>query len=228
MLNDQNIPPDITAYDPVALDETISNPMLGEVREIISRFSAGGKAKAGIFLSMERQSLIERYAFAIPTAETLCVVARYSPLVEIGAGSGYWAMCLASCGTDIIAYDRYPPGKGDLSHISELNWHFREAWHEVRKGDESSASAHGERTLFLCWPPPENPMAFRALDSYMKAGGRTVIVIGEMNPVAMGDRALYELLKSLTVIERRPFHGWPGFREEILICSCRQGPANPL
>jgi hypothetical protein len=64
-------------------------------------------------------------------------------------------------------------------------------------------------------------MAFRALDSYIKAGGHTVIVIGEMRPLSMGDAKLYELLKSLTLIERRQIHGWPGFSEDTWICSCR-------
>ena len=219
----QNIgsPIDITDYEPTAFDEALYNPMLAEVRELISRFGGTGSMKAKTFLSFERDSLTGQYAFSIPTAETLQTVARYSPIVEIGAGSGYWAMCLASCGADIIAYDRYPPGEAAPADISERNWHFRKSWYQVSKGDESIAAANSGRALFLCWPPPENPMAFRALDSYIKAGGHTVIVIGEMRPLSMGDAKLYELLKSLTLIERRQIHGWPGFSEDTWICSCR-------
>jgi hypothetical protein len=227
MAPDISSPIDITVYEPTALDESISNPMLKEVQELINRFGGAGMMKARTFLSFERDSLTGQYAFSIPTAETLQTIVKYSPLVEIGAGSGYWAMCLASCGADIIAYDRYPPGEADLSDISERNWHFRKTWYPVQKGDELSAASNSARTLFLCWPPPENPMAFRALDSYMKAGGHTVIVIGDMRPISMGDTNLYDLLKSLTLIERRRIHGWPGFSEEILICSCRQCLVSP-
>lgn len=221
MSHDTASPIDITLYEPAPLDGTMHNPMLAEVREIIRRFSGGGMMKAKTMLSFERESLAGQYAFAIPTAETLERIARHSPLMEIGAGSGYWAMCLASCGADIIAYDRYPPGEADPCNISERNWLFRKTYHKVFKGDETIAAEHGGRSLFLCWPPPENPMAFRALDSYIKAGGHTVIVIGQMKPLSMGDIAFYEVLNGLAPIERRPIHGWPGFTEELLICSCR-------
>jgi hypothetical protein len=214
-------PLDITDYQPTEADERISNPLLREVRELMDRFAAGGQAKMRTFVAMERQSLIGQYAFAIPTAETLDIVARYSPLVEIGAGSGYWAMCLSSSGADIIAYDLFPPG-GDPFNISSRNWQFRKSYFDVLKGDDKAAASHSDRTLFLCWPPPENPMASRALDTYMKAGGHTVIVIGQMNnPIVMGDARLYEMLKDLETIERRRIHGWPGFTEEIIICKCR-------
>jgi hypothetical protein len=223
-LPDQDSPIDIASYVPAPLDGTLNNPMLAEVRELLERFSAGGIDKARTFLSFERKSLLSRYAFSIPTADTLTAVARHSALVEIGAGSGYWAMCLAACGADIVAYDIFPPVEGPPTSISEMNWQFRKVWHPVRKGNESSVAAHADRTLFLCWPPPENPMASRALDLYMKAGGKTVIVIGEMKPLSMGDAALYEMMKGLKTIERRPIYGWPGMREELHVCSCGQPP----
>ena len=215
--NDCNAGPfDITIYEPAAGDMSMFNPMLAEVRDMIDRY---GAEKARSLLIMERENLTSRYAFAIPTDETLSVIARYSPLVEIGAGSGYWAMCLAEYCADVEAYDRYPPGDNEGGSIAEMNWHFKKIWHAVRLGDETSAASVSGRSLFLCWPPPENPMAFRALDSYLKAGGRTVIVVGELKPVAMGDVALYDLLGRLPVIVRRRIHGWPGHNEVLLICS---------
>ena len=222
MPQDNISPIDITQYEPAPLDATIENPLFREVREIIGRFSGGGIEKARMMLSFERDSLKSQYAFAIPTAETLERIARHSPLVEVAAGSGYWAMCLAACGADIIAYDRYPPGEADICDISERNWLFRKTFHRVLKGDETIAAEHSDRSLFLCWPPPENPVAFRALDSYLKAGGKTVAVIGHMKPLSMGDAAFYELLNGLSTIERMQIHGWPGINEELWICSGRQ------
>ncbi len=219
MPQDNVSPIDITTYEPTPLDRSIDNPMLAEVREIMDRFSGGGPEKARMMLSFERDSLKSRYAFAIPTAETLERIARHSPLIEIAAGSGYWARCLAACGADIIAYDRYPPGEADISNISERNWLFRTTYHRVLKGDETIAAEHPGRSLFICWPPPESPVAFRALEAYVKAGGKTVIVIGHMKPLSMGDAAFYELLGSLTVTERMRIHGWPGVPEELWICS---------
>jgi hypothetical protein len=220
-MSDPDPPIDIVSYIPAPLDGTLNNPMLAEVRDLLERFSGGGMEKARTFLSFERKSLVSQYAFSIPTADVLTDVVRYSPLVEIGAGSGYWAMCLTACGADIFAYELIPPVEGPPTSISGTNWQFRKSWHTLIKGDESRAAEHPDRTLFLCWPPPESHMAASALDHYMKAGGATVILLGEMKPLSMGDTALYEMMKSLKTIERRPIHGWPGMREEIHICSCR-------
>ncbi len=221
MAESGSTPIDISSYKPAPLDGTLHNPMFAEVRELLDRFSGSGMDKARTFLSFERKSFLSQYAFSIPTADTLTTVAGYSPLVEIGAGSGYWAMCLAACGAEIVAYDLIPPVEGPPVSVSRTNWQFRKIWHPVLEGDETSAAANSGRTLFLCWPPPENPMASRALDLYIKAGGRTVILIGEMKPVSMGDAALYGMMKSLSTIVRRPIHGWPGMIEEMHICSCR-------
>lgn len=221
MAQENPTPIDITDYQPTGADDGIRNPLLKEVRAVMDRFGGSGSAKARTFVAMERQSLIGQYAFAIPTADTVETVARHSPLVEIGAGSGYWAMCLAAAGADIVAYDIFPPGC-DPFDISRRNWQFRTSYFDVRKGDDNAAADHPDRALFLCWPPPENPMGSRALDAYIRAGGHTVIVIGQMNkPVVMGDARLFEMLKDLEVVERRFIHGWPGFNEEIVICKCR-------
>ena len=148
MKQDTNFVIDITIYEPIALDDGMYNPMLADVRELIGRFGGAGSEKARTFLSFERDSLTGQYAFSIPTAETLQTIARYSPIVEIGAGSGYWAMCLAACGADIIAYDRYPPGEAAPTDISERNWHFRKTWFKVNKGDELTAASHSDEEPF--------------------------------------------------------------------------------
>jgi hypothetical protein len=35
----------------------------------------------------------------------LAAIARYAPIVEMGAGTGYWARCLRERGIDAVAYD---------------------------------------------------------------------------------------------------------------------------
>lgn len=55
----------------------------------------------------QRAELVRRYAWAVPDAAAIAALAARSPLVEIGAGTGYWARLLAAAGADIIAYDDY-------------------------------------------------------------------------------------------------------------------------
>ena len=50
------------------------------------------------------------YSWGIPADEALTVIENVSPagIVEVGAGTGYWAMLLKKRGVDIVAYDRTP------------------------------------------------------------------------------------------------------------------------
>src|SRR4051794_21992422 len=67
-----------------------------------------------------RKQLIWAFAWAVPSDEAIEEIARHGPIVEIGAGTGYWAWLLAQAGADVLAYDRAP--------------HAPPHWHEVREG----------------------------------------------------------------------------------------------
>mmetsp|Transcript_7858 Transcript_7858/g.19988 ORF Transcript_7858/g.19988 Transcript_7858/m.19988 type:complete len:164 (-) Transcript_7858:188-679(-) len=72
-----------------------------------------------------------KYAWAIPDQRAIRIIANFSPLVEIGAGKGYWAMLLRQAGADVLALDitgssrkkGAAPGKKGLQG----------QWSEVRK-----------------------------------------------------------------------------------------------
>jgi hypothetical protein len=54
------------------------------------------------------------YAYAIPSPETLDWVSQFCagwPIVELGAGRGYWAAQLTLSGLTVDAYDYEPPDK---------------------------------------------------------------------------------------------------------------------
>ena len=57
-----------------------------------------------------RRELIAKYGFAVPTNEALDAVGRCSPsgVVEVGAGTGYWAHLLQQRGVDVAAFDIEP------------------------------------------------------------------------------------------------------------------------
>merc|ERR1712125_110392 len=87
------------------------------------------------------------FAFAIPNAAALQCISRYSPVVEMGAGTGYWAYYLSIEGCDILAYDVEPPIAGTLNKFS-----FREAFTDVRPGGPEVLAGHQDRTLLIVWP----------------------------------------------------------------------------
>jgi hypothetical protein len=90
-----------------------------------------------------------RYAYVLPEPHLLDVLRRHAPLVEVGAGTGWWAHRLRLAGVDIVAYDQAPPG-GER----ENRYHpGAAAWADVLPGDARAAARHPDRALFLCWPP---------------------------------------------------------------------------
>jgi hypothetical protein len=128
---------------------------------------------------MARQRMVARYAWAIPTVDAVELLLRYSPLVEMGAGTGYWAWLVRQAGGDILAFDRYPPPD------PRNRWHAGEKqWTEVLPGGPHRLTRHPGRTLFLCWPPQDEPMAEQCLQAY---GGQTLIYVGELDAELASD-----------------------------------------
>lgn len=98
-------------------------------------------------------------AHAVPSAEAVHLAGLFSPIVEIGAGSGYWARLIRDrTGARVFAYD-LTDGDG-VSATDDV---------------EAAVRAHPEAALFLCWPD-QSGMASRAIRAY---AGDTVLYIGE-------------------------------------------------
>ena len=105
-------------------------------------------------LQRARDTLAVRYAHAIPDEDALETLAELAPLVELGAGTGYWAWLLRARGVDILAFDACPPidaGHNNLYHRSADT--VGTCWTTVLPGGPELAAAFPERTLFFCWPP---------------------------------------------------------------------------
>jgi len=157
------------------VDDPLINPALAAWR----KFDAGVDPYRGEekdqdrrfqwFMLQQRARLItmKRWAHAVPDRDAVAALVALSPIVEMGAGSGYWAGILARAGADVIAYD-------DRSWARYRGRYGR--FHPVLKGGARRTARHPHRTLFLCWPPYDTPMAYRAVRSW---AGRTLAYIGE-------------------------------------------------
>ncbi len=132
-----------------------------------------------------RDKLVYKYAWAIPTWEAIDTIKRYSPngVVEIGAGGGYWATLLRKRGVHVDAYDIQD------GHY----WEKAAKWARVEKGGPENAARHSTSTLFLCWPPYSDPMAYEALMAYE---GSTLVYVGEGNGGCTGDERFFDLLEA--------------------------------
>ena len=158
------------------------NPLLDAHRLVGGRHGQEGA---------DRDTLIARYGFAIPNDEALGVVARHARngVVEIGAGTGYWARLLHEVGVDVLAYDLDPPP-------SPTNpWFAGSApWFPVGTADEAVVADHAERTLLLLWPTRKEVWAARAAELFYAAGGRHLVFVGEGPGGRTGDDSFQALL----------------------------------
>lgn len=137
--------------------------------------------------SSHRYDLVREYAWAIPNDLALAALADLAPLVEIGAGGGYWTHCLRERGVDVVAYDP------QLWHETEPGAKRKQRiWTEVLQRDHSAAADHPTRTLMLCWPSYRESWSDRALDAYT---GSTVAYIGEGAHGCTGSERFHELLE---------------------------------
>ncbi len=183
-----------------------------------------------------RHHLSHNYAFGVPGNEALDCLARYAPLVEIGAGTGYWARCLRERGVDIVAYDLmgdswrswFRPSilaeirRGGARAI-EARPHAQRAepvlWTEVLQSGPEVLGCHAERTLLVCWPDPWSGFDEASLLAY--PGGR-VAVIGEPGEAGPGSQGFQALLRrSWQRFETAPVPRWPGSEDRLVVYSRR-------
>jgi hypothetical protein len=143
--------------------------------------------------------MICKYAFAVPAEEGLACIERYAPIVEMGAGTGYWARCLRARGVDVVAYDEM----GD-------QWltYFRGSrlWTEVVRGGPERLGDHPDRALLLCWPDPWTGMDEASLRAHR---GDHVIYVGEPGNRGPGTEGFRRLLGAeWREVERVPIPQW--------------------
>jgi len=162
---------------------------------------------------MARRKFVHRYAFAVPNPEALTAIAKYSPIIELGAGRGYWALLLnRDYKTDIVAYDSDPPRFGNNVWFSTPKREF----YPILSGNVSSLLKHKDRTLFMCWPYM-NDMAFKALQLYR---GDTVIYVGESSGGCTATEEFFVTLsESWNIVEEIAIPQWHGMHDRLTIFS---------
>lgn len=145
-----------------------------------------------------RKILCHKYAFAIPNDAALTVIASHTPILEIGAGSGYWASLLSNIGADVVAYD-------------DKSWfHKFDSWYPVHRGGPEVICRYPSHTLFLCWPPYENSMAYDCLQHYT---GKTLLAITEGSGGCCGDDDFWceidqhwKMIQNITIPRYKSIH----------------------
>lgn len=152
-----------------------------------------------------RQRAVRAYSWAVPTGEVIRILAR-QPIVEIGAGTGYWAKLIAEAGGDVVAYDPDPHRNAYVD-----GEHF-----PVRKGGTRWVAQHADRALFLCWPPYDDGVAALALRTYRKAGGKKLFYVGEWRYGCTANNQFFDELEKYWICnECLSIPNWDGIHDKF-------------
>jgi hypothetical protein len=168
-------------------------------------------------LHSARRDLCQRFSWAVPSPCVIARLAEFGPILEVGAGLGYWAKCIRDAGGDIVPTDRQ-----GWPRIEENSWHKEAERHtDVLVFDAVEAVrqfSDKPRALMLVWPPYSSDMAEEATMAYLRLGGQTVIYVGEQYGCTATDR--YERLLHLVFDESCEEHAipqWGGIHDYVRI-----------
>lgn len=148
--------------------------------------------------------LFERYAHAVPGRDAVETLIGLGPLVEVGAGAGYWARILGDCGGAAVASD---------PEVRAVTWAPVE-----RRGIEV-IDRYPERTVFACWPYWPSGYMPELLD---RARGRTLALIVAGIDNDLGDSVGERLHEGWTRQARVQIPTWPWRGDELTVWAPRE------
>jgi len=148
---------------------------------------------------IRKNFVASKWCCAVPSPEVLRLIATYSPLIEVGAGSGYWADQLHRLGANIIALDNgldYKPKYFDVN--LDLNF-----------------DLYSERTLLLIWPSDGLNWAY---DLLAKLKWNKIIYIGEWRNGHMATSDFFDKIESdFSIHNVIQMHRYPGWKDSCYI-----------
>lgn len=187
-----------------------------------------------------RTYLIRKYAFGVPGEEALACLAGHAPIVEMGAGIGYWARCLRERGVDVVAYDemdeqwrawfrpfvleetetRLPSGMRALVAKPDPERSEPVLWTEVLKGGPRALAGHADHTLLLCWPDLWSGFDEASLREYL---GERVAYVGEAGDERTGTEGFRRLLRDAwSQVDEAPVPQWDTSEDHLMVYERRR------
>jgi hypothetical protein len=197
----------------IPLTNLFGRPEYYDVRVLLNKLEAGevGSEEEAHRKLYTRWGFVRKFGFTIPSREALKLVARFSPLLEVGAGSGYWAHELAREGADVLATDPKPIPAGGV----QKRYGFFHPWHSVVKlSGRRAVRLHPDRTLLLCWPSYNEPWAAETLGAYR---GDRLVYVGEWNGCCADDSFFDLLDREWEEVESLPLPHWFGIHDNLWV-----------
>lgn len=163
----------------------------------------------------QRELLTRRYAWAVPSTEVILAIAAEGKIVEVGAGTGYWAHLLREAGARVDAYDRAP--------VLRNPWIDSTAYFPVARGgprrllrlNDRGEYFYADWTLLICWPPYASSMMSETIRAFP---GNRLVFVGEGEGGCTGDDEGHRLLEEeWEEADWFPLPQWPGINDMATI-----------
>lgn len=138
-------------------------------------------------LDKARAVYVKMFGFSVPCAEAVAALRKLGPLVEIGAGTGYWSAILAANGHDVVATDPVP---GRSHYGFNIGAHYP----VVQLFGNAAVRHYPERDVLCSWPCSRVTWAMDAARQI--AAPRHFAYIGEGRGGQTGDNGLFDLLEA--------------------------------
>lgn len=169
-----------------SLDLDLENPYLAAVEGGV----APGACRAtlsdrSVDLARRRRRLVEEYAWGVPNDPAVATLLEHDPVLEVGAGNGYWTWLVEQAGGEVVATD---PAVRTWEVVDDL-----ELYTEVEALSATEAiDRYGpDHALFLCWPSDGAAWPAEALAAY---GGDTVVYVGTGRGACNADHEFHRRL----------------------------------
>jgi len=191
---------------------TMTNPAVEGYRKYGLQWSSDG----WVDVDTPCSCALQEYPEYVPTDEAINVLIDYGPLVEVGAGNGYWSYVLNENGGDAVPTDICPievhSGTYPVTETFETNGGETEEprvrlWCNVETQDGKVAvTEHPDRTVLMCHPSGATRWSEDVLDAITD---QHLVFVGEWFPGADATiRFFQKLIDEFTLIETFPVFDW--------------------
>lgn len=149
-------------------------------------------------LNMASRAFTQAWGYSIPCKEAVEALCSLGPLVEIGAGTGYWSALLCAAGADVIATDA--AAAGEQQYGFTVGRHC-ETEHLTA---QQAVLRHPDRTVFCSWPTQGGKWALAAAWS-MRPGQKLALISGSRTGTPGLSRYLRTRFDTIGVVDTPHF-----------------------
>lgn len=135
-----------------------------------------------------RKKLVQQYSWSIPNASIIAAIRILpGPVVDMGAGTGYWASLIEKAGGQVQCYDLFLGLDNYYGHRCQYH-PIEQRGVEVLRNDAKHC-----QTMLLAWPPYDSSFGFQCVRSFR---GQYIVYVGEGEGGCCGCKEMFKRLAS--------------------------------